>query len=115
MRIYNKIKQLFYILFRINKIAKTNSYILITDATDKDKRDLALGRWTQYKNLRVPEFHIKMDKDAESMLFQHTFHQINGGLKLSPDQLLEQVDMMITICDKAIEKGITLRAQLGVK
>ena len=97
-----------YVLFNIIKLTKTNSYVLLTDSLDVDKRDLAVGRWAQYKAVHVPEFHIRMSKDDESTLFQHTFFVIGGGKRLTPDQLIEQVAEMIKICNDSLEAGKTL-------
>lgn len=114
MKLFRKLRLLLFIIKNIYKITKTNSYVLLTDMDDKDKRDLALGRWAQYKLMYVPEFNVKMDKDDESSLFFHTFMCINGGKKLSPDQLLEQCEMAIKICTDAYESGKSLKKYLEV-
>lgn len=113
MKLIRRIKLFFWICWNYTKLIKINNSIALTDPSDQDKRDLAMGRWVNYKLVQVPEFHIKMTKDDESNVFQHTFYKIGKGQPLTPDQLLVQVAEVISICESAYNSGKTLEKHMS--
>ncbi len=60
--------------WRIAKLLlkNNNSTVYIQNLTERDKVDLAAGRWLNFKLWYAPEFVVKMTPDDESILSQVT-------------------------------------------
>lgn len=113
MKLLRRIKLFFWVCWNYTALIKVNNSIALSNPTDKDKRDLAMGRWINFKLTQVPDFHIKMTKDDEANVFQHTFFKIGKGKVLTPDQLLEQTAQVIQICEDAYSAGKTLEKYMS--
>lgn len=94
-------------LFRLGDIL--NRSVTSLNLDDYDKHALALGRWEMYKSISNIVFQGQMDKDVESLLFQKTFMKIGKGKPLTGDQALDQVVMMIDVCQEAKLSGASVK------
>lgn len=94
--------------------------MLLLNNTDQDQRDLALGRWTQFKQVFVPSFTVGMNQDTESLLLQYclrtAFNSRTKGVVSSyrPNGLdnLEATKLAIDIIKECQFSGILLADKL---
>lgn len=75
---------------------------------EEDLRDLSVGRWATYKDFYLPALKINLTRDMEAILRVHSFYAITGGEQATGQQLVEQTDLMVKICNSAIKLGTTM-------
>lgn len=93
------------------KDVEKNHYVRI----ESDIICLALGRWLYFKHLHLPEHTIGLDKDAESLLDQYTWEELDGRSKRISEYTLDQVKMKSDICLECVERAITVKKYLSEK
>lgn len=115
---FKKLIKNWKLFLRIEEIVSTNDvmHYPFVDPMEKDKRDLASGRWSHYKYMCLPEFKIGLDSDMECLLMRSTTKDLIGTIApLNGDQLLDQVKMCIDICEEVYDQGSTIKSYLKVK
>lgn len=102
-------------------LSQTNrSDVALKSHTEQDQRDLALGRWTQFKHTFVPAFTVGLNADNESLLLQYCLRQAynarTGGVLASyrPNSLdsLEATKLAIDIVKDCQFEGMLLSDKL---
>lgn len=103
---FKKLLRVWFIVKNLSSLSYTGQGKdhLLVDCSDKDLRDLSLGRWQMYKHTNVPEFTIGLNKDMESILFRVIYIRM-GGKPLGGSDYLDQVSQCIEVCEEVYGRG----------
>jgi hypothetical protein len=94
-----QIKNYLFIITHLAKLRSVNpsNLVLIENPSERDYRDLATGRWVNFKAINALDFTIGLTRDAEGMLMSYVNQTHFNGKSLTGHQFLKNVDIMINI------------------
>jgi len=88
---------------------------LVTEKSEADLRDLAVGRWVNYKMVVNPAFILGLNPDAEYILSRlcldqltKSYSKVGEAVQIGGTILLNRTNLMIEVCQDCITSGKTL-------